>query len=89
MLRKKIDKKKTDRKKTARRPRVHVGLPKDMKIDYKNLDLLLKFTTTSGKIMSRRFTGANSKQQRDLTKAAKRAKFLALVPVGSSKRFLK
>ncbi|MDD3374576.1 MAG: 30S ribosomal protein S18 [Candidatus Omnitrophica bacterium] len=89
MLRKKDDKKKLDRKKVARRPRVRIGLPKDTKIDYKSIDLLLRVTTTNGKIMSRRFTGANSKQQRDLTKAAKQAKFLALVPVGSSKRFLK
>jgi small subunit ribosomal protein S18 len=48
---------------------------------------LQKLVTAHGKIMSRRFTGATTKQQRDLTRAIKQAQFLALLPVGSTKRF--
>ncbi len=82
---KKKDGKKTT-KRTPRKPRVRVKLPKDAEINYRNIDLLQKFISPKGKIMSRRFTGASCMQQRDLTKALKRAKFLALLPVGSAKR---
>lgn len=87
MLRKRDDKTKRTKRKTDRKPRIRVGLSKDTVIDYKNLELMQKVTTPKGKILSRRFTNANTKQQRDLTRAVKRAKFLALLPVGSSKRF--
>jgi small subunit ribosomal protein S18 len=49
-------------------------------IDYKDIDLLRKFITERGKILPRRITGLTAKQQRDLTKAIKRARFLALLP---------
>jgi small subunit ribosomal protein S18 len=49
-------------------------------IDYKDIDLLRKFTTERGKILPRRITGLTSKQQRDLTTAIKRARLLALLP---------
>ena len=49
-------------------------------IDYKNVKLLKKCITERGKIMPRRLTGANSKQQRKLALEIKRARFLALVP---------
>ncbi|MEM6598151.1 MAG: 30S ribosomal protein S18, partial [Cyanobacteria bacterium P01_C01_bin.69] len=50
------------------------------KIDYKDVDLLRKFVTERGKILPRRITGLTSKQQRDLTKAIKRARVVALLP---------
>ena len=50
------------------------------KIDYKDVDLLRKFVTERGKILPRRITGLTSKQQRDLTKASKRARVVALLP---------
>ena len=50
------------------------------KIDYKDVDLLRKFVTERGKILPRRITGLTSKQQRDLTKANKRARVVALLP---------
>ena len=50
------------------------------KIDYKDVDLLRKFVTERGKILPRRITGLTSKQQRDLTKAIKRARIVALLP---------
>jgi small subunit ribosomal protein S18 len=67
--------------------RLRSNILKDVKIEYKNVDLLQKLVTAHGKIMSRRFTGATTKQQRDLTRAIKQAQFLALLPVGSTKRF--
>ncbi|MCX5681823.1 MAG: 30S ribosomal protein S18 [Candidatus Omnitrophica bacterium] len=82
-------KKKFDKKKQERRPRRILAkpvLPKDVKIDYKNLELLHHVVAPNGRIMSQRFTGANSKQQRAITQAVKRATFLALVPVGSSRK---
>ena len=49
-------------------------------IDYKDIDLLRKFITERGKILPRRITGLTAKQQRDLTKAIKRARLVALLP---------
>ena len=49
-------------------------------IDYKDVDLLMKFITDRGKILPRRLTGLTSKQQRDLTNAVKRARIIALLP---------
>lgn len=49
-------------------------------IDYKDVDLLRKFITERGKILPRRITNLTAKQQRDLTKAIKRARLLALLP---------
>nr|YP_009393313.1 ribosomal protein S18 [Symphyocladiella dendroidea]ARW61875.1 ribosomal protein S18 [Symphyocladiella dendroidea] len=54
-------------------------LPKDI-IDYKDIDLLRKFINDQGKILSRRSTGLNSKQQKKITKSIKRARLLALLP---------
>ena len=49
-------------------------------LDYKNVDLLSRYLTESGKIKPRRKTGATAKQQRILSKAIKRARQLALLP---------
>lgn len=49
-------------------------------IDYKDVDLLRKYITERGKILPRRITGLTANQQRDLTKAIKRARILALLP---------
>nr|ARW68710.1 ribosomal protein S18 [Palisada sp.] len=49
-------------------------------IDYKDIDLLRKFINDQGKILSRRSTGLNSKQQKRITKSIKRARILALLP---------
>lgn len=49
-------------------------------IDYKRLDVLVKFITPTGKIESARRTGATRKQQTRVDRAIKRARFLALVP---------
>lgn len=49
-------------------------------VDYKDIDLLRKFINDQGKIMSRRSTGLNSKQQKKVTKSIKRARILSLLP---------
>ncbi len=49
-------------------------------IDYKDTDLLLRFVNEQGKILPRRITGVTAKQQRQLTRAIKRARHLAPIP---------
>lgn len=49
-------------------------------VDYKDVELLKKFITESGKIVPSRITGTNAKFQRALSKAIKKARFLALLP---------
>lgn len=49
-------------------------------VDYKELDILRKFLTTSHKLMSRKRGGTSAQQQKALKIAVKRARFLALVP---------
>lgn len=49
-------------------------------IDYKNVKLLRSFMTERGKILSRKMTGTCSRHQRQLTKAIKRARSVALLP---------
>ena len=49
-------------------------------IDYKDVDLLKKFITETGKIVPSRITGTKAKYQRQLATAIKRARFLALLP---------
>ena len=49
-------------------------------IDYKDTQLLRKYTTDRGKIKPRRVTGACSQHQRDIATAIKRARTMALIP---------
>jgi small subunit ribosomal protein S18 len=49
-------------------------------IDYKNAELLRGFITRRGHIEPRRRTGTCAKHQRQLTRAIKRARHLALLP---------
>ena len=53
-------------------------------IDYKDLKLLKEYITENGKIMPARLTGTSAKYQRQLTKAVKRARHLALLPYTDS-----
>ncbi len=52
----------------------------DKKIDYKDLRTLNRYLTDRGKIMPRRVTGNCSKHQKEITKAVKRARAIALLP---------
>jgi len=49
-------------------------------IDYKDIDTLSQFITERGKIIPRRITGVSLHYQRLLTKAIKRARYMALIP---------
>lgn len=49
-------------------------------VDYKEIDLLRKFLTPSGKMVSRKRTGTSADEQREVRRAIKRARFMALLP---------
>jgi len=49
-------------------------------IDYKNYKTLRRFITEQGKIIPSRITGTCAKHQRELTRAIKRARNIALIP---------
>ncbi|MFU8806769.1 MAG: 30S ribosomal protein S18 [Bradymonadaceae bacterium] len=50
------------------------------RLDYKNPELLKLFVTTTGKILPRRITGVNARNQRRLRRAVLRARQIALLP---------
>jgi len=50
------------------------------KIDYKDVKLLQRYVSERGKIVPSRITAVSAKKQRELAKAIKRARFLALLP---------
>ena len=50
------------------------------KIDYKDVRLLQRYISERGKIVPSRITAVSQKKQRELAKAIKRARFLALLP---------
>ena len=49
-------------------------------IDYKDIKLLQKFVSERGKMVPSRMSAVSAKKQRELAKAIKRARFLALLP---------
>ena len=49
-------------------------------VDYKDVELLKAYITETGKIVPSRITGTKAKYQRQLSKAIKRARYLALLP---------
>nr|YP_010139963.1 ribosomal protein S18 [Rhodobryum laxelimbatum]QQK56262.1 ribosomal protein S18 [Rhodobryum laxelimbatum] len=53
-------------------------------INYKNINLLRRFISEQGKILSRRMNRLTSKQQRLMTIAIKRARVLALLPFSNN-----
>ena len=54
--------------------------PRPMFVDYKDLDLLKKLTNRQVKIIGRRKSGCSAVSQHAVTKAIKRARFMALLP---------
>ncbi len=50
------------------------------KIDYKDVKLLQRYISERGKIVPSRITAVSAKKQRELAKAVKRARFMALIP---------
>ena len=51
-----------------------------MYVDYKDLELLSKLTSRQGKLLSRRKSGCTAASQHAVTRAIKRARFMALLP---------
>ncbi|MFA6511700.1 MAG: 30S ribosomal protein S18 [Patescibacteria group bacterium] len=49
-------------------------------IDYKNIDLLRRFTTGYAKVVPRRRSGIQMHQQRKIAQAIKRARYMGLLP---------
>tara|TARA_B110000438_G_scaffold296707_1_gene341820 strand:- start:1749 stop:2033 length:285 start_codon:yes stop_codon:yes gene_type:complete len=48
-------------------------------VDYKNIKLLKKYISESGRILPSRITSISQKKQRELSNAVKRARLLALL----------
>lgn len=49
-------------------------------VDYKDVELLKRFVTETGKIVPSRITGTCARYQRQLAKAVKLARYLSLLP---------
>lgn len=54
--------------------------PHAPRIDHKDIKLLQRFLSERGKIVPSRITAVSTKKQRELARAIKRARFLALLP---------
>ena len=61
-------------------------LPKGAEIDYKNFALLQRYVNDRGRIVPRRISGVTAKEQRQLVVSIKRARHLALLISGSTRR---
>ena len=48
-------------------------------VDYKNIKLLKKYISESGRILPSRITSVSFKKQKELSRSIKRARFLALL----------
>ena len=55
-------------------------------VDYKDTGLLRKYISDRGKIRARRVTGVSAQQQRQIAKAIKNAREMALLPYTSTAR---
>ena len=53
----------------------------NLKIDYKQPEVLKRFITDNGKILPRRITGTSAKNQRRLVREIKRARAIGLLPL--------
>ncbi|MEK6674743.1 MAG: 30S ribosomal protein S18 [Planctomycetota bacterium] len=49
-------------------------------VDYKEVDLIRKFLTTSCKLMSRKRAGTSTQEQKAMKMAVKHARFMSLIP---------
>ena len=74
----------TRRKPYARRKVCRFCADSQIKIDYKDVDLLSIYVTERSKIVPRRITGTCARHQRELAAAIKRARYIALLPFGPS-----
>ena len=63
-----------------RRKSCPFSAPNTPAIDYKDLKVLTRYVSETGKIIPSRISAVSAKKQRELSKAIKRARFLALMP---------
>lgn len=56
------------------------ALPDVRYFDYKDIETLKRFLNPHGRIQSRKQTRLPAKQQRDLARAVKNARFMGLIP---------
>lgn len=63
----------------SRRKSCYITKSKIEYIDYKDIDLLVKFMGNNNKILPARTTGTNPKYQRLIAKAIKRAQIMGLL----------
>ena len=77
----KTDNKKVDKKKekVTSFQKSCIFCKKELDIDYKNIELISRYVSGKGKILSRRISGNCAKHQRKLTQEIKRARHLSLV----------
>lgn len=71
---------KRPRSKRPRKKICHFCANKVVSIDYKDYPTLRRYTSDRGKILPRRISGNCAKHQRELTRAVKRARSIALLP---------
>jgi small subunit ribosomal protein S18 len=73
-------KKEAQARRPSRKAKVKATLGEfDLK-DYRNVEVLRRFLSETGKILPRRRTGLSAKEQRILAKTVKRARILGLLP---------
>ncbi|MBM4138810.1 MAG: 30S ribosomal protein S18 [Nitrospira sp.] len=56
-------------------------------VDWKNVEWLRRFITENGRILPRRMTGNSQQRQREIARAIKRVRHLALLPFGERSEY--
>lgn len=67
-------------RRSGRKLAAALKLKQDFRFDYKDVELVKRFLSDTGKIQPRRLTGLSALQQRSLAVAVKRARMIALLP---------
>ena len=81
IIKKKDDKKgNSSRQLFKRRKFGRFTAEKIAEVDYKDINILKEFITENGKLIPARITGTKARYQRQLSVAAKRARYLASLP---------
>jgi small subunit ribosomal protein S18 len=73
-------KKEAQARRPSRKAKVKATLGEFDLRDYRNVEVLRRFLSETGKILPRRRTGLSAKEQRILAKTVKRARVLGLLP---------
>jgi len=68
----------------SRRKSCPLSFEDSPKIDYKDTRLLQRYVSDSGKMMPSRITNVSQIKQRELARAVKRSRHLALLPYASA-----